>query len=284
MLDCQQVWLSPAKINLFLRITGQRNDGMHEVQTAFQFVDLCDQLRFSLRGDGMITRKTEIPNVPADDDLCIRAARLLKAYADTKLGADIYLQKVIPMGGGLGGASSNAATTLRVLNHIWDIGANQEDLTEIAVTLGADVTIFIHGHAAWAEGIGEKLTPINPAENFYLIADAGVHVSTANMFADPQLTRNCPALTICDPELGAIGNVFELVARARYPEIDRVFKYLNGYSSPFLSGSGGCVVAAFESEATALDVQSECPEGIKTHLVKGKNESPLNYQLSEFAD
>lgn len=284
MMDCQQAWLSPAKINLFLRITNQRSDGMHELQTAFQFVDLCDQLHFYNREDGLIRRTTAIPGVPVENDLCIRAAHLLKAYAGTGQGVEISVQKVIPMGGGLGGASSNAATTLRVLNQLWGVGASQEDLAVMAVSLGADVPIFIHGHAAWAEGIGERLVPINPPEKFYLIADAGVHVSTADMFADPQLTRNCPALTICDPEPGAIGNVFEPVARARYPEIDRVFKYLNGYSSPFLSGSGGCVVAAFESEATALDVQSECPEGIKTHLVKGKNESPLNYQLSEFAD
>ena len=284
MTDRQQAWLSPAKINLFLRITGQRSDGMHELQTAFQFIDLCDQLHIAVREDGVITRTTELPDVPDENDLCIRAAQLLKAHADTALGAEIALQKVIPIGGGLGGASSNAATTLRVLNLLWDVGASPEELAVMAVSLGADVPVFIHGHAAWAEGIGEALSAINPPEVYYLIADAGVHVSTAEMFADSQLTRNSPTLTICDPEPGAMGNVFEPVVRARYPEIDRVFNYLNRYSSPFLSGSGGCVVAAFESQATAREVQSACPAEIATYLVQGRNESPLNNQLSEFAN
>ena len=277
-------WLSPAKINLFLTITGQRSDGMHQLQTAFQFVDLCDQMRFQLRDDAKITRTYEMPDVPVEDDLCVRAVRLLQAHAGITQGVEISLQKRIPVGGGLGGASSNAATTLRVLNRLWRVGASEDELATMAVTLGVDVPVFIHGRAAWAEGIGEKLHPIQPAEKIYLIADAGVHVSTAEMFADSQLTRNCPALTICDPEPGAIGNVFEPVVRARYPEIDRVFNYLNGYSSPFLSGSGGCVVAAFDSEAAALDVQKGCPDGIRTYLVQGRNESPLNFQLSEFTD
>ena len=276
-----KVWLSPAKINLFLRITGQRDDGMHELQTAFQFVDLCDELGFSILQDGQITRTSDIHNVSIDDDLSVRAARLLQAHSGCTQGVEISLSKHIPMGGGMGGASSNAATTLCVLNKLWAINASQDELAKLAVSLGADVPIFIYGHAAWAEGIGERFTPINPPEFLYLIADAGVHVSTAEMFADSQLTRNSPTLTICPPEPGALGNVFEPIVRARYPKIDRVFSYLNRYSSPFLSGSGGCVVAAFDSKNAALEAQSECPEGITTYLVQGRNESPLNFQLQE---
>ncbi|MEM8845101.1 MAG: 4-(cytidine 5'-diphospho)-2-C-methyl-D-erythritol kinase [Pseudomonadota bacterium] len=274
-----EVWLSPAKINLFLRITAQRQDGMHELQTAFQFIDICDELIFSINKDSSISRATDIPNIPTDNDLSIRAARLLQKHYGVTYGVEIRLNKVIPIGGGLGGASSNAATTLRVLNKLWGINTSQEELAELAVSLGADVPIFIYGFAAWAEGIGEQFSAINPRENFYLIADAGEHVSTAEMFADSQLTRNSPTLTICPPEPGAFGNVFEPIVRARYPKIDRVFNYLNRYSSPFLSGSGGCVVAAFEDENTALRAQSECPEGIATYLVQGRNESPLNSQL-----
>ncbi len=272
-------WLAPAKINLFLRITGRRDDGMHELQTAFQFVDLCDQLQFALRQDAEIRHAVKIPGVSSQDDLCIRAATLLQKTADVKLGVDISLAKNIPMGGGLGGASSDAATTLLVLNKIWSIQASEDELAELGRQLGADVPVFVRGQSAWAEGVGEKLTPIEMQECWYLIINSGIHVSTAQMFAYSQLTRNSPQLTICPPKPGEFGNVFEPVVRAQHPEIDSVFDWLSNYSKPFLTGTGGCVIAAFADKSSAVEIQSQCPQGMTAYLVQAKNTSPLITQL-----
>ncbi|MDW3095392.1 MAG: 4-(cytidine 5'-diphospho)-2-C-methyl-D-erythritol kinase [Gammaproteobacteria bacterium] len=272
-------WLAPAKINLFLHITGRRDDGMHELQTAFQFVDLCDQLQFTLRSDVEINRINSVPGVTGENDLCMRAALLLQKTADVKQGVDIFVTKNIPMGGGLGGASSDAATTLLVLNKIWSIHASEDELAGLARQLGADVPVFIRGQSAWAEGVGEKLTPINMKECWYLIVNCGIHLSTAQMFAYSQLTRNSPQLTICPPKPGEFGNVFEPIARAQHPEIDSVFDWLGNYSDPFLTGTGGCVVAAFADKSSAVEIQSLCPKGMTAYLVQAKNTSPLKTQL-----
>ena len=234
-MDTSVSWLAPAKINLFLHITGQRDDGMHELQTAFQFVDLCDELQFVLRKDTQVVRHLDIPNVTAEQDLSVRAGLLLQKEANVKLGIDITLIKKIPMGGGLGGASSDAATTLLVLNKMWSINASENQLAQLGRQLGADVPVFVRGQAAWAEGVGEQLTAIDMEECWYLIINAGVHVSTAQMFAYSQLTRNSPQLTIRPPKPGEFGNVFEPVARALYPKIDTVFDWLGNYSHPFLT-------------------------------------------------
>lgn len=274
-----KVWLSPAKINLFLRITGRRADGMHELQTAFQFVELCDQLSFSLNDSGAIERAASIEGISAEDDLILRAARLLQQSTNVPAGVTISLSKVIPVGGGLGGASSNAATTLHALNRLWQVNMTDAELIRLGVTLGADVPIFIAGQAAWAEGVGEKLTAMEFSTPWYLIADTGTRVSTREMFADSQLTRNSPQLTICPPKPGAYGNVFEPVVRARYPAVDAVFNWMQDFSTPFLTGTGGCVVAPCRDKEFALEMQAQAPKGVNTHVSQGQNISPLKAQL-----
>lgn len=274
-----QIWLAPAKINLFLHITSRRPDGLHELQTAFQFIDLCDELQFTIRQDAEISRSTLVTGVSPEEDLCIKAATCLQHKAGVSQGVDLALNKIIPMDSGLGGASSDAATTLLVLNKLWDIRASEDELAELGKSLGADVPVFIRGQAAWAEGIGEQLTPLDMEECWYLIADSGIHVSTREMFAYSQLTRNSPKLTICPPKLGGFGNVFEPIVRAQHPKIDSIFDWLQDHSRPFLTGTGGCVVAAFADEDSAYEVQSQSIEGITTHLVQGRNRSPLVTQL-----
>lgn len=272
------VWRAPAKINLFLRITGRRADGMHELQTAFQFIELYDELRFIPRQDQRIMRTRQSP-VPYEEDLCIKAARRLQALAGKPCGVDIDLAKQIPMGGGLGGASSDAAATLLVLNQLWGLDLSQNELVQIGYQLGADVPVFIQGEAAWAEGIGEILTPVDLHEHWYLIIDPGVHVATGEMFAHSQLTRHSPALTICPPKAGQYGNVFEPLVRLHYPKVDSAFKWLRNYAKPFLTGTGACVVACFADKHSAIEIQSLCPEGLTAYVAKGCNTSPLSAQL-----
>ena len=285
------VWLAPAKINLFLRITAQRSDGMHELQTAFQFINICDELQITLRDDNEINSLSNIPGVSEEQDLCVRAAHLLQQIAFNEkdaeqrdvhsYGADIHLKKHIPMGGGMGGASSDAATVLRVLNHLWGLHLDLSQLCHLGLSLGADVPVFIQGQGAWAEGVGEQLTTLqNMTEYWYLIVDPRVNVNTAQMFADSQLTRHSHALTICPPEPGALGNVFEPVVRAKYAEIDEIFACLEPQCQPFLTGSGGCVLVAFSDKASAQTMQAVCPQGVHTHIAKSVNSSPLNAQLA----
>ena len=281
-MQASQAWLAPAKINLFLHITGRRDDGMHHLQTAFQFINLCDELTFTPRNDAQIMRVNEIARVPAEQDLCVRAARLLQAFANVASGVDIAIRKVIPSAAGLGGASSDAATTLLVLNKLWSLDLPAEALVELGRSLGADIPVFMRGHAAWAEGIGDQLTPVEIEANWYVIANPGVPVSTGEMFAHSQLTRNCPTLTICSPKAGEFGNVFEPIVRAQYPKIDSVFGWLSGHQcKPFLTGSGGCVAAAFATRARALAVQADRPAGIDTYVVEGLNQSPLFAQFEK---
>ncbi len=278
-MQSSHIWYAPAKINLFLRITARRADGLHELQTAFQFIDLCDELQFNLREDARILRTSTVLGVSADDDLCVRAAKLLQQTASVQQGVEIELTKNIPMGGGLGGASSDAATTLLVLNKMWGIDASKDDLAELGRGLGADVPVFVCGQAAWAEGVGEQLTPIELEECWYLIVNPGIHVSTAEMFAFSQLTRNSPQLTIRPPKPAEFGNVFEPIVRAQHPEVDSVFDWLSNYSRPFLTGTGGCVIAAFADKSSAVEIQSLCPEGMTATIARGRNRSPLITQL-----
>jgi len=277
-MNPENTWRTPAKINLFLRITGRRADGMHELQTAFQFIELFDELRFIPRQDQRILRTRQSP-VPYEQDLCIQAARRLQALARKPCGVDIELTKRIPMGGGLGGASSDAAATLLVLNQLWGLDLPRNELVQIGCQLGADVPVFIQGEAAWAEGIGEVLTPIDIDEHWYLIIDPGVHVATGEMFAHSQLTRHSPALTICPPKAGQYENVFEPLVRLHYPKVDSAFKWLSNYAQPFLTGTGACVVACCADKHSAFEIQSLCPEGLTAYVAKGCNTSPLKAQL-----
>ena len=279
-MNTPKTWYAPAKINLFLRITAQRADGMHELQTAFQFIELYDELQFELCDDQHIIRSGST-DVPHSQDLCVKAAQALQTYAGCEKGVDIHITKSIPMGAGLGGASSDAATTLLVLNRLWDLHLSEDQLAEIGCKLGADVPVFIRGQAAWAEGVGERLTSLELDEHYYLVVNPGVHVSTAQMFADSQLTRNCPKLTICPPKVGEYENVFEPLVRKQFPQVDSIFEWLGQYAQPFMTGTGASVVAAFSDKQSANEIQSLCPQGMVAYVAQGRNTSPLIAQLND---
>jgi len=268
-------WPAPAKLNLFLHITGLREDGYHLLQTVFQFLDFGDELVFTPREHGRIQRLTEIPGVPAEQDLVVRAAKLLKQQAGLDAGVDIEIDKRLPMGGGLGGGSSDAATALVALNRIWDCGLTLEQLAKLGLQLGADVPVFIRGQAAWAEGVGEELIPVDLPEPWYVVLIPPVNVSTAKVFSDPQLIRDCPAITIRDFLAGAGGNVCEPLVRKHYSQVDAALSGLSEYAASRLTGTGACVFAAFEQEQQARAAW----DGLKDHwqgfVAKGLNWSPL---------
>lgn len=276
-------WPAPAKLNLFLHVVGRRADGYHLLETLFQFVDLCDELRFTPRTDGDVRLLTPLPGVPAEHDLCVRAARALQARAGAAVGVDIEVVKRIPMGGGLGGGSSDAATTLLVLNRLWGLDLPAAELAALGLTLGADVPVFIGGRAAFARGIGERLTPVEPGElgePWYLIVDPGVSVSTARVFADAKLTRNTPPTTISALRDGPQGNDCLPVARALYPEVDAAFRWLSRVAEARLSGTGGCLFAGFEAPAPAERVLALLPAPWRGWVVRGMNRHPLHAQLA----
>jgi 4-diphosphocytidyl-2-C-methyl-D-erythritol kinase len=272
-------WPAPAKLNLFLHITGRRADGYHLIQTVFQFLDFGDRLSFRVRDDGVVRRTTELAGIGAQQDLTVRAAQSLRAESGTPLGVDIGIDKRLPMGGGLGGGSSDAATTLVVLNRLWALGLDGERLAALGETLGADVPVFVRGHAAWAEGIGERLTPIDPPEPWYLVIIPPVRVATAALFAAPELTRDCHPITIRNFLSGQVKNVFEPVARQRYPEIAEALDWLARFGAARLTGSGACVFAAFADEAQAQTVWEQRPGGWRGFIARGCNISPLHRQL-----
>ncbi|RDH81437.1 MAG: 4-(cytidine 5'-diphospho)-2-C-methyl-D-erythritol kinase [endosymbiont of Galathealinum brachiosum] len=288
-MSSYQFWPAPAKLNLFLQITGQRDDGYHNLQTVFQFLDVADRLRLVVRDDGKIMRKTDNEGIKAEDDLVVKAAKALQIATGTDKGADIYLQKILPMGGGVGGGSSDAATTLMVLNHMWGTELNLEALAEIGLSLGADVPVFIHGHAAFAQGVGEKVEEISPEEAWYLVVHPEVHVSTSELFNNSQLTRDCPAIRICDLQIGTaneervfdeLGNVFEPVVAEQYPEIAEVIQFLRKYSNARLTGTGACVFATFGNKEAAQDVLAKLPDYWAAFVAKGLNRSPLQVKLA----
>jgi 4-diphosphocytidyl-2-C-methyl-D-erythritol kinase len=277
-------WPAPAKLNLFLHIVGRRPDGYHELQTCFQFVDLADEIRIEVRRDGRIRRTLDMPGVAEDEDLCIRAARALQTAAGCPLGADIGVLKRIPMGGGLGGGSSDAATCLVALNHLWRLNWRTADLAALGLKLGADVPVFIGGRTAWAEGVGERLTPLYaplaPAEPNYLILKPNIGVSTAEVFQDPELTRNSAAITIHGFLKAGGRNDCLGVVRRRYPEVARAFDWLSGFGPARLTGTGACVFLACESMALGQEIVSKLPAGLDAFLVRGLNDSPLLERLA----
>ncbi len=279
MIGAKSVWPAPAKLNLFLHIVGRRPDGYHELQTCFQFVDLCDAITIEVRADGLIRRVVEIPNLPAEADLCIRAARALQEATGSTLGADISLVKRIPVGGGMGGGSSDAATCLFALNHLWGVHWPTEKLAALGVKLGADVPIFVHGRVAWAEGVGERLTPLYPplapAEANYLILKPNVFVSTAQVFQDPELTRNSAPITIHGFLASGGRNDCLGVVRRRYPEVARALDWLSVFGSARLTGTGACVFLACESAGLAREILRKVPPEFEGFLARGLNDSPL---------
>ena len=269
-------WPAPAKLNLFLHITGRRADGYHLLQTVFQLLDWGDTVRLRPREDGELRRIRPLPGVAPADDLALRAAQALRTASGTRLGADIDIDKQVPLGGGLGGGSSDAATTLVALNEVWGTGLDEDDLAALGLALGADVPVFVRGRSAWAEGVGEVLTPLALPERWYVVLDPGVHVSTAALFGAPELTRDCPPLTIPLFASGArTSNVFEPVVRARYPAVARALDWLNGHADARLSGSGGCILAAVDSREAGLDLVDACPKAWLGFVARGVSRSPL---------
>jgi len=263
-----------------LRITGRRADGYHQLQTVFQLLDYGDRLAFELRDDGKIIKHTPLHGVAANDGLASRAARLLQQTCGTRLGVDIYLEKHIPLGGGLGGGSSDAATTLLVLNQLWGCKLSIDTLAELGAQLGADVPVFVRGHSAWAEGVGDQLTPVSLPATRYLVACPAVHLSTASMFADPLLKRDQPRVTFEDFQRGERSNAFTPVARARSAEIDVLFHLLAPYATAQLTGSGAAVFCAFAPDDPALEIAARAlPENLPRFITQGLNGSSLHTML-----
>jgi 4-diphosphocytidyl-2-C-methyl-D-erythritol kinase len=266
---------APAKLNLMLRIVGRRPDGYHLLQTVFQILDYGDELRFLVRHDGEVRRLGEVPGVAADADLVVRAARLLQQETGCRLGADIEVRKRVPLGGGLGGGSSDAATTLLALNRLWGLGLDQGRLAALGVRLGADVPVFVGGRSAWSEGIGELLTPLDLPDTGYAVVRPPCAVSTAAVFADPELTRNSPVTTISTFFAGSRQNDCLGVVRRRYPPVAAALDWLDGFGTAQLTGTGSCVFAAFEREAGARAVIAALPAGHEGFAARGLNRSPV---------
>ena len=279
-------WPSPAKINLFLYITGRRTDGYHNLQTLFQFLDYGDTVLVEPRNDGALHLTTPIPGVADEDNLILRAARLLTDFAREKgtlpanAGVNLGVEKRLPMGGGLGGGSSNAATTLVVLNQLWNIGCSEDELAELGRQLGADVPVFVRGHAAFAEGVGEQLTPVDPEEKWYLVAHPGVSVSTPAVFNDPELPRKTPARSINTLLNCEFSNDCQVIVRNRFSEVDALLSWLLEYAPSRLTGTGACVFAEFNTEHAARQVLKQAPDWLHGFVARGANLSPLHQALS----
>ncbi len=271
----QQAWPAPAKLNLMLRVVGRRPDGYHLLQTVFQFLDRWDEIRFRVREDGVISRTFDLSGVPEEQDLACRAARLLQGAGGTSLGAEIELRKRLPMGAGLGGGSSDAATVLVALNRIWGTGLSTDRLAQLGLQLGADVPVFVRGSAAWAEGVGEKLTPLELPEQWYLVVIPDCHVSTAAIFSDPRLTRDSPRITIADFFSGSRGNDCLPVVIRRHPEVAEAHRWLERFAESGLSGTGAAVFAVFSDRDAAREVLDRLPAHFSGFVARGLNRSPL---------
>jgi 4-diphosphocytidyl-2-C-methyl-D-erythritol kinase len=272
-------WPAPAKLNLFLHVTGRRADGYHELQTLFQLIDLYDTLTIGVREDGQIERPTGAAGVAAESDLSLRAARALKEATGTPYGASISVHKRIPLGGGLGGGSSDAATTLLALNELWECGLPLEELARLALPLGADVPVFVHGSSAWAEGVGERLTPVSLPERWYVVIYPGVGVSTREVFQSPELTRNSPLITIRAFFESGGSNDCEPVVRALSPEVAEVLQWLTGRAAARLTGTGSCVFSACTSAADAERLAAQVPDRWMSFVARGLSSSPVHRQL-----
>ena len=276
---------APAKLNLFLHVVGRRRDGYHLLQTVFRFIDYGDELAFRIRDDAVIHRTTQLDGVPEDGDLCVRAARLLQQHTGSRLGADIELVKRLPLGGGLGGGSSDAATTLIALNRLWKTGLPRAELQELGLLLGADVPAFIFGRSAFAEGVGERLQELVLEPAWYLVLVPEAAVSTAEIFSAPELTRNTNAITIAafsvghglnEPGFMVTGrNDLEPVVVRRYPQVALHLEWLRQYGDARMTGSGACVFCAFGSEAQAARILAKVPAGMRGFVACGLDRHPL---------
>ncbi|MGH1370580.1 MAG: 4-(cytidine 5'-diphospho)-2-C-methyl-D-erythritol kinase [Cellvibrionaceae bacterium] len=272
---------APAKLNLFLHITGRREDGYHNLQTVFQLLDFGDELSFALRpSDRQITLSPEIEGVAHEDNLIVKAAKLLQEHCDTPLGADITLSKHLPMGGGIGGGSSNAATTLLALNTLWQTHLSLEVLAELGRRLGADVPVFIRGNSAWAEGVGEQLQAIELPEKWYLVLTPNCHVSTAEIFSHKDLTRDTSSITVAAfLEQGGLNDCQPLVQNL-YPEVENALSWLSQYGDAKMTGTGACVFAPFDNKASAEAVLAETPDTLNGFVARGINHSTVHQLLN----
>jgi len=273
---------APAKLNLFLHVVGRRDDGYHLLQTVFQLLDWGDEVSLRLRDDGVVRMAQPVGGVRDTDNLALRAAHAFKAMCGGNWGVDIAVEKRIPMGGGLGGASSDAASVLLGLNALTGSGFDLDRLAAIGLELGADVPLFVHGRSAWADGIGDRLVPMELPECWYLVMDPGVGLSTAAVFADPGLTRNSSPLTIsCFLEGGATRNDLERVAIGLAPEVGEALGWLGRFSPARMSGSGSCVFAPFDARSAAEAVAAKVPAKWRAYVARGVGESPLNQAIQE---
>lgn len=271
----------PAKLNLFLYINRKRADGYHELQTLFQFLDYGDWLSVSLRQDGQIVLTPEIPNLAAEDNLIYRAAKLLQQHSGTSLGANLHLDKVLPMGGGVGGGSSNAATALLALNKLWQTNLSLAELAKLGLSLGADVPIFIEGKAAIAEGVGEIISPCQPVQKWYLVLKPEVSIATARVFQDPELTRDTTKKSHQQLLAEPFANDCEKVVTKHYPEVEQLLAWLLKYAPARLTGTGACVFAEFDSEQEAQAVFAIKPPHLSGFVAQGCNISPLHLLLNQ---
>jgi 4-diphosphocytidyl-2-C-methyl-D-erythritol kinase len=274
-----QSFPAPAKLNLMLRVLGRRADGYHLLQTVFRFIDHCDEVRIAVREDGVIARAKALPGITEDDDLSVRAARLLKEKSGTRLGADIELVKRVPQGAGLGGGSSDAATVLLALNRLWATGLNREALQALGLSLGADVPVFIFGESAFAEGVGERLQPLDLPPAWYVVLTPPVEVPTRLVFTHPELKRDSKPIKIqgfsADAGLQAVVNDLEPLVCRLYPEVARHLEWLRQHAPAMMTGSGASVFAAFESESTARAVFRQKPRGMSGFVARGLDRHPL---------
>jgi 4-diphosphocytidyl-2-C-methyl-D-erythritol kinase len=273
-------WPAPAKLNLCLHIVGRRADGYHLLQTAMQFIDLCDELRFHHRPPGRIERIGGLADISDDQDLAVKAARLLASQANGPVGVGIEIHKRIPVQGGLGGGSSDAATVLVALNRLWQVGLDVDALAELGLKLGADVPLFVRGQAAWAEGVGERLTACEFPERTYLVVKPQAAVSTAEIFQAAELTRNSPVMTIRAFLAGGGRNDCTASVVKRYPEVSEALDWLRDYGDAMLTGTGACVFAALPDAAAAQEARSRLPSRWTGYVVRGLNRSPLLDRLA----
>jgi 4-diphosphocytidyl-2-C-methyl-D-erythritol kinase len=280
-------WPAPAKLNLFLHVTGRRPDGYHELQTLFQLIDLCDTVAIRVGDDGRIERPSGPVGVDPDSDLTVRAAKALQGATGCRMGASIRITKRIPMGGGLGGGSSDAATVLLALNHIWQCGLSVDELAGLGLPLGADVPVFIRGSSAWAEGVGERLEPVELPERWYVVIHPGVAVPTKDVFQSPELTRNTPVITIRaffgPGGLAGSRNDCEPVVRALYPEVADALSWLEKFAPARLTGTGSCIFASFGSAIEAERVAARAPDRWRAFVARGLNASPAHALLQASA-
>lgn len=279
MLPARLTLPAPAKLNLFLHILGRRDDGYHLLETLFQFLDHGDELTYAVRDDGEVRLHADIPGVPHDSNLIVKAARRLKEQSGSPLGVDIWLDKRLPMGGGIGGGSSDAATTLVGLNHLWNLGWNEDRLAALGLTLGADVPVFVLGRAAFAEGVGEILTPMEPEEPWYLVLVPQVSVSTAEIFSDPLLTRDTPPIKVRPVPAANGRNDCSATVERRYPDVRNALNLLGKFTEAKLTGTGSCVFGAFPSKAEADKVSALLTESLPGFVAKGSNVSMLHRTL-----